>query len=250
MIRFLILSILALSSQTIYAQGKISRQPQSTTSTTSTKLSVSGNLNGHDYVDLGLSSGRRWATCNLGSKSPAGYGEYYAWAETTPKTSYTSSNYNGCVDIHPDGLGDIKSDTIRAQYRIIDNPKFDAARKNWGENWELPTSADFAELNNECTWTLKTIDGHKGYLVTGPNGNSIFLPMAGLKENQNKSQVGSGGFYWTGDHWDARDRSTMIDFHESSHNGSIWCYRYKGLSVRPVVNHQKFYTPKVKFINR
>lgn len=209
-----------------FAQGKISRQPQSTTSTTSTKLSVSGNLNGHDYVDLGLSSGRRWATYNLGSKSPAGYGDYYAWAETTPKTSYTSSNYNGCVDIYPDGLGNIKSDTIRAQYRIVDNPQFDAARNNWGENWELPTSSDFAELNKECTWTLKTIDGHKGYLVTGPNGNSIFLPMAGLKENQNKSQVGSGGFYWTGDHWDARDRSTMIEFHESSHNGSIWCYRY------------------------
>lgn len=222
------------------AQGKISRQSQSASSTTSTKLSVSGNLNGHDYVDLGLSSGRRWATCNLGSKSPAGYGDYYSWAETKPKAAYTEVNYNGCVDIYLDGLGNIKSDTVRAQYRIINNPRFDAARKNWGENWELPTAADFAELNKECTWTLKSIGGHKGYLVTGPNGNSIFLPMAGLKENQNKSQVGSGGFYWTGDHWDARDRSTMIYFHESSHNGSIWCYRYKGLSIRPVVSLSKF----------
>lgn len=168
MIRFIILSILALTSQAIYAQGKISRQSQPTTSMTSTKLSVSGSLNGHDYVDLGLPSGRRWATCNLGSKSPAGYGDYYAWAETKPKNTYTQANYHGCVDIHPDGLGDIKSDTIRAQYRIIDNPEFDAARKILGENWELPTAADFAELNKECTWTLKTIDGHKGYLVTGP----------------------------------------------------------------------------------
>lgn len=250
MIKYILIFVSMLIPSLAFAQGKISRQSQSATSTTSTKLSVSGNLNGHDYVDLGLPSGRRWATCNIGSKSPAGYGDYFAWAETKPKATYTDANYNGCVDIYPDGLGNIKSDTIRAQYRIVDNPQFDAARKNWGENWELPTSADFAELNKECTWTLKTIDGHKGYLVTGPNGNSIFLPMAGFKENQNKSQIGSGGFYWTGDHWDAKDRSTMIDFHESSHNGSIWCYRYKGLSVRPVVNHQKFYTPKVKFINK
>lgn len=101
-----------------FAQGKISRQSQSATSTTSTKLSVSGNLNGHDYVDLGLPSGRRWATCNIGSKSPAGYGDYFAWAETKPKATYTEVNYNGCADIYPEGLGNIKSDTIRAQYRI------------------------------------------------------------------------------------------------------------------------------------
>lgn len=230
-----------------FAQGKITRSNQTTPKTTYTKLSVSGSLNGHDYVDLGLPSGRCWATCNIGSQSPAGYGDYFSWAETKPKALYTEANYSGCIDIYIDGLGDIKSDTIRGQHRIMDNPRFDVARKNWGKNWELPTAADFAELNKECSWTLKTIDGHKGYLVTGSNGNSIFLPMAGLKENQYKSQVGTGGFYWTGDSWDARDRSTMVDFHESSHNGSIWCYRYKGLSVRPVVSFNKF--SSIQFVN-
>lgn len=236
----LFILIFSYSGFCCYGQGKISRNTQSSTQTSYTKLSVSGSLNGHDYVDLGLSSGRRWATCNIGSKSPAGYGDYFAWAETKSKSSYTETNYGGCKDIYIDGLGSIKSDTIRGQHRIIDNPRFDAARKNWGENWELPTAKDFAELNKECSWTLKSIDGHKGYLVTGPNGNSIFLPMAGLKEAQHKSQVGTGGFYWTGDSWDARDRSTMVDFHESSHNGSIWCYRFKGLSIRPVVSLSKF----------
>ena len=238
----LFILIFSFSDFCCYGQGKISRNTQSSTQTSYTKLSVSGSLNGHDYVDLGLSSGRRWATCNIGSKSPAGYGNYFAWAETKPKASFTNTNYSECKDIYIDGLGNIKSDTVRAQYRIINNPRFDAARKNWGEYWELPTAKDFAELNNECSWTLKSIDGHKGYLITGPNGNSIFLPMAGFKENQYISQVGTGGFYWTGDSWDARDKSRMVDFHESSHNGSIWCYRYKGLSIRPVVSLSKFNT--------
>ncbi len=236
----LFILIFSVSDFCCYGQGKISRNTRSSSKNSYTKLNVSGSINGHDYVDLGLPSGRRWATCNIGSQSPAGYGDYFSWAETKSKAIYTEANYSGCIDIYIDGLGDIKSDTIRGQHRIIDNPRFDAARKNWGENWELPTAADFAELNKECSWTLKTIDGHKGYLVTGSNGNSIFLPMAGLKENQYKSQVGTGGFYWTGDSWDARDRSTMVDFHESSHNGSIWCYRYKGLSIRPVVSLSKF----------
>ena len=244
MTRKIIFTIMVLTCQAIFAQGKINRNTSSKPQAGQTKLSVSGTLNGHDYVDLGLPSGLRWATCNIGSKSPAGYGDYFAWAETKSKASYTEANYNGCIDIYVDGLGDITCDTLRRGHIIIANPQFDAARKNWGENWKLPTAKDFAELNKECSWELKSIEGHKGYLVTGPNGNSIFLPMAGLKENQYKSQVGTGSFYWTGDSWDARDRSTMIDFHESSHNGSIWCYRYKGLSIRPVVSFDKF-----RFIN-
>lgn len=249
MTRYFLIFILALLPSISFAQGKITRNNQTTSKPNHTTISVSGSLNGHDYVDLGLPSGRRWATCNIGSKSPAGYGDYFAWAETKPKDSYTEANYSGCIDIYIDGLGDIKSDTVRCQYRIIDNPRFDAARKSWGENWELPTAKDFAELNKECSWTLKSIDGHKGYLITGPNGNSIFLPMAGLKENQYKSQVGTGGFYWTGDSWDARDRSTMVDFHKSSHNGSIWCYRYKGLSIRPVVSLSKFSSTQISINN-
>lgn len=243
----LLILLLSFSDFCCYGQGKISRNTKPASQESYTKLSVSGSINGHDYVDLGLPSGRRWATCNIGSKTPSGYGDYFSWAETKSKATYTEANYSGCIDIYIDGLGDIKSDTIRGQHRIIDNPRFDAARKNWGENWELPTAQDFAELNKECSWKLKSIDGHKGYLVTGPNGNSIFLPMAGLKENQYKSQVGTCGFYWTGDSWDARDRSTMIDFHESSHNGSIWCYRYKGLSIRPVVSSDK--SRSIQFIN-
>lgn len=109
-----------------------------------TNQSVSGSLNGHDYVDLGLSRGRLWATYYIGSKTPVGYGDYFAWAETKSKASYTAANYRGCTDINTAGLCDIECDTIRTTDQITDNPQYDAARNNWGENWELPTSDDFA----------------------------------------------------------------------------------------------------------
>lgn len=238
-IKFISVFILILFGVSAYGQGKISRTTPSTNKTY-TKLSISGTVNGHDYVDLGLPSGTLWATCNIGSASPAGYGKYYAWAETKPKAKYTKENsttYN--TTMYYDGLpSNVKSDTIRAKRRIIGNPNYDAATANWGEEWVLSSSSDFAELNKECKWELKTIDGHKGYLITGSNGNSMFLPMAGYIEDSYKSQVGSGGFYWTGDFWDDTS-STMFDFHESSHSGVIWAFRQNGKSIRPVLRDRK-----------
>lgn len=239
MIRFASIFILILFSINTYGQGKISRTTPSANKT-STKLSVSGTINGHDYVDLGLPSGTLWATCNIGSATPAGYGKYYAWTETKTKTRYTEDNCTTYkMTSYADGLpSNIKSDTIRPHVLIIGNPKYDAATANWGDKWVLSSASDFAELNKECKWELKTIDGHKGYLITGPNGNSMFLPMAGYMEDVYKSQVGSGGFYWTGDFWDDT-RSTMFDFHESSHNGVIWATRKNGRSIRPVLRDRK-----------
>ena len=99
MTRYFLIFILALLPSISFAQGKITRNNPTTSKPNHTTISVSGSLNGHDYVDLGLTSGRRWATCNIGSKSPAGYGDYFAWAETKPKDSYTEANYSGCIDI-------------------------------------------------------------------------------------------------------------------------------------------------------
>lgn len=225
----------------VLGQGKITRNQSSQNKTTTfTKFSVSGAINGHDYVDLGLSSGTLWATNNIGANTPAGYGNYFAWAETKSKKVYSKENcttYN--TRMYFDGLpSNIKSDTIRAMLRIIDNPKYDAARANWGEGWQLPSSADFAELNKECIWQYMTIDGHNGYKITGPNGNLVFLPMAGYIEETYKSQVGTGGFYWTGDFCDDT-RSIMFDFHKSSHDGIIWSNRQNGKSIRPVLRDRK-----------
>lgn len=235
-IRFIIGITLFFFCESIMAQGKISRNTHTAKKTGSTKFSVSGNQNGHDYVDLGLSSGRLWATNNIGSNSPAGYGDYYSWAETKTKSSYNSNNCYTIDLCFVDGIkGKVQSDTVRAKYRIIGVPSRDAATFNWGATWELPTSADFAELNRECVWNVKTIDGHKGYLITGPNKNTLFLPMAGYMDGTHKSQVGTSGFYWTGEYWDDYETATMFSFTDSSHNGVIWGKRDKGRSIRPVL---------------
>ncbi|MCC8120191.1 MAG: hypothetical protein LIP09_15815 [Bacteroidales bacterium] len=230
-----------LISLCVYGQGQITRVQNNQASSTPTIFSVSGTVDGHDYVDLGLSSGTLWATCNLEANSPAAYGEYFAWAETNPKNTYMKENcitYN--LHLYADGLSkDLKTDTVRAKIRIIGNPKFDAASASWGDCWELPSGKDFTELNKECTWELKTIDGHKGYVITGPNGNSMFLPMAGYIDRSQKSQIGSGGFYWTGDFWDDTERSTTFNFHKSSHGDLGWGYRHTGKVVRPVLRQRK-----------
>lgn len=248
--RLSVLLILALSCQILFAQGKITRQSQTTTTKTAKsktttskkntvqakktsqeeiKLSVSGSHVGHDYVDLGLPSGRLWATCNIGSNSPSGYGDYFAWGETSTKKLYSRDNYTGCKDIKSDELAQF------CNGNIIGNCNYDAAAKNWGALWELPSRADFGELHKECKWICKSIDGHKGYLITGPNGNTIFLPMAGLINGDSKAGADSTGYYWVGGIYSYHGTFFIFRFNESVIGGLAGESRYKGLSIRPVV---------------
>lgn len=83
-------------------------------------------------------------------------------------------------------------------YSIVGDSKYDAATANWGSAWRMPTSDEIAELISECTWTLTTQNGVKGCTVTGPNGNSIFLPLAGYRLGNEIVGVGQSGFYWSG----------------------------------------------------
>ena len=118
-----------------------------------------GSINGHDYVDLGLSV--KWATCNVGASSPFDPGDYFAWGEISIDPG---ENYK--ID---DTQGDIAG-----------NPFYDAARANWGGSWRMPTKAELEELKDRCTWTwTKEENGDNGYLVKGPNGKSIFVLAAG-----------------------------------------------------------------------
>ena len=125
-----------------------------------------GSVDGHEYVDLGLSV--KWATCNVGATTPEGYGAYYAWGETKEKSSYTWDTYkygSSMYDIQD--LGDIKGTA------------YDAAYVNWGSNWRMPSDSEIGELNSKCTFKAYTENGVDGFLITGPNGNSIFCPTAG-----------------------------------------------------------------------
>ena len=95
------------------------------------------DYNGHDYVDLGLPSGLKWATCNVGSTTPEGYGDFFAWGEINTKDSYTPQNSitNGYQ------IGDISG-----------NEQYDAARANWGATWRLPTKEELQELLDNCVF--------------------------------------------------------------------------------------------------
>ena len=175
----------------------------------------SGNSsNGHEYVDLGLSV--KWATCNVGANAPEAYGDYFAWGEISPKSSYSSSNYS--YSNNPSTLP----------------MSADAANANWGGTWRMPTRAEKDELRTQCTWTWTTQNGVKGYTVTSrTNGNSIFLPAAGYHYNSDLFNAGSSGYYW----------SSSVDYSELACNLGFnvsyvgWDYynRHYGRSVRPVL---------------
>lgn len=153
--------------------------------------------NGHEFVDLGLSV--KWATCNVGANTPEEYGDYFAWGETKPKDNYSWSTYkwcNGSMDnltkycIEPD-----------SDYGIVDNKTVldiedDAAHVNWGGAWRMPTIEDVQELINNCSWTWATQNGVNGCILTSKiNGNSIFFPAAGYRENSHFFDL--FGFYWS-----------------------------------------------------
>ncbi len=167
------------------------------------------------YVDLGLSV--KWATMNVGATSPEDYGNYYAWGETSPKRSYSSSDYN-----------------YSGNYPTTLPLNKDAANVNWGGDWRMPTKEEQDELRTKCTWTWTTVNGVKGCKVTSKqNGKSIFLPAAGFKEYSSTTDAGVYGDYWSSSRYN-NDRSHLFNFNNLG-TGERNFSRYRGLSVRAVL---------------
>ena len=110
--------------------------------------------NGHEYVDLGLPSGTMWAKCNVGAATPEDRGDFYAYGEIYPNTNYSTSTYTG-----------EQGDFLPAEA--------DVASVFWGGGWHIPTIEEMDELRFYCLWEWNDF----GYIVTGPNGCSIFLPV-------------------------------------------------------------------------
>lgn len=177
------------------------------------------SIAGHDYVDLGLPSGTKWATCNVGATAPHEYGNYYAWGETTTKSTYSSENSR----THGVSMNDISG-----------NPTCDAARADWGSTWRMPTEAEMEELKDNCTWTWTTQNGVNGCTVTGPNGNSLFLPAAGYCDGSSHYDVGEYGYYWSSTPYESDDYVACSLYFCSGHRSAIWNGRYYGRTVRPV----------------
>ena len=168
------------------------------------ELAVTGTGGGggdeHAYVDLGLPSGLLWATCNVGANAPEEYGDYFAWGETQPKSTYKWSNYQ----YYYDGIWVTKycNNSDYGYNGFTDNlttllPEDDAAAANWGGNWRMPTKEEFQELYNNTTHTWTTQNGVNGRLFTAANGNSLFLPAAGFRYDSSLYEAGSHGNYWS-----------------------------------------------------
>ena len=190
----------------------------------------------HEYVDLGLPSGTLWATCNVGANSPEEYGDYFAWAETEPKTTYdwnTYKYYNGTT---------ITKYCADSYYGTVDNktelePSDDAATVNWGSGWQMPSKEQLLELYSVAytskVWT--TINGVKGKMITSmSNGNSIFLPAAGYRNGTGLSLAGSDGRYWSRSLYTYDSSYAYYPGFSSSDISMYYNVRYYGRSVRPV----------------
>lgn len=195
-----------------------------------------GTENGHEWVDLGLPSGTKWATRNMGSRAAEYDGCHYAWGETVAKASYSWLDYrfaeysllNGNYVYNSRRMTKYCTDNNCGHRGFTDNktslePEDDAATVSWGGKWRMPTKEEFDELLNEeyCTWTwtsqkrlkegvaaapgasvptseMRNWEDVSGYRVTSKvNGVSIFLPAAGARQLSNVLYAGVGGYYWT-----------------------------------------------------
>ena len=192
-------------------------------------------IGGYEYVDLGLPSGIKWATCNVDATAPEEYGGYYAWGETEEKEDYsweTYKWYNGSETT-------ITKYCTDSDYGIVDNkttldPEDDVAHVKWGGDWRMPTSAEQEELLNKCTWTWTEQNGVNGNRVTGPNGNSIFLPAAGNRYGTGLDYSGSSGDYWSSSLRESRSNDACGLYFTSGRYDWYCNSRNYGLSVRPV----------------
>lgn len=91
-------------------------------------------INDHEYVDLGLPSGIKWASYNVGATNPEEYGCYYAWGETVEKANYSWSTYKWC-----NGSYDTMTKYCIDDYygkvdgKAVLDPDDDVAHVKWGE---------------------------------------------------------------------------------------------------------------------
>lgn len=234
---------------------------------------TSGTLNGYDWVDLGLSVKWATQNVGASSPSDYGgyfaWGEtrtksIYDWDNcfdclVRPRRSWgiykllpwlkrdrgldsTSINwgiYKDKVSARFRSLGDNRVKSwgiykIDGKTSISPTSGHDTARENWGGSWRMPTDAEFEELCKKCEWTWTSQGGHKGYKVTGPNGNSIFLPAAGDRYGPFTYDVGEIGNYWSRSLSSSYSSQACQLYFNSDDHSTEESNRGEGRSVRPV----------------
>ena len=166
-----------------------------------------------DFIDLGLSA--MWASCNLGATKPQESGGYFAFGELKEKDEYTLETYAYKTSAY----GYTKAKSIGS----------DVVTNTLGENYRMPTREEVKELILECEWKKHKLDGVEGMLVTGKNGNSIFIPEVGYKEGL---RIGGVSYYWTSNHdISSCSKALYIGYEGADINSTL---SYIGCPIRPV----------------
>lgn len=178
-----------------------------------------GEIAGHQYVDLGLPSGVKWATCNIGATKPTDHGDFYAWGETSvkPRYEYSKAKMNGT--------------SLR---EISGMKQYDAARSKWGATWRLPTGAEVKELIESCVWTTEKDGGQTVLKGTGKNGNVIILPATGFREDGDYNHSSHSGYCWCSTNWNVDDSAGALTYRLGGLPSLANFDFYLGMPIRPV----------------
>jgi hypothetical protein len=224
-----------------------------------------GTENGHEWVDLGLPTGTKWATCNIGATKPEEIGDHFAWGEVKPKEGYSFLNYK--YNSHETfKLTRYNTDRSEGENGFVDNKttlnlEDDAAYVNWGGKWMMPTMVQQMELRNECYWEWTEdyngsgvagfivykakAEADKGVIYKDETPSSsyslgdahIFLPAAGERSfNGDLDYAGSDGYYWSSSLNAGRPQNAWIVIFKSDDASNYkGGFRDHGYSVRAVI---------------
>ena len=198
-------------------------------------------LDKHAYVDLGLSV--LWAATNVGAEEPEQYGDYYAWGETETKDDYTWENHIWCNGSDTSLTKYCTSATYGANGFTDGKTELymedDVAHVKWGGEWRMPSKIEAQELIDYCTWERITINGIIGRKVTGPNGNSIFLPEAGYYYYNTHY---GGASYWPSTAYNRMAQTLRAGNKIAIIGGNRAC----GCPIRPVLPTDREPLPELK----
>lgn len=195
------------------------------------------NISNERMVDMGLSV--KWASYNVGATKPEEYGNFYAYGEIEPKEEYTLENYQWYFEDY----NDWDCDEWEKYYKLgatFTGTNYDVAHVKWGDEWRMPTRAEWNELINNCTWAWTGVNGVTGALATSNiNGNTIFIPAAGNMVDDKHTHDQLGCFYWTSTEYEQSDisqecRNYRANIDASYRSADGYDYPEVGFTVRAV----------------
>ena len=199
-------------------------------------------------IDLGLPSGTRWSCCNVDATTPESTGGYYSWGETYTKGEYGNRNYSYFIKYQQSKHVENMSIPIYVNIGTdISGSDFDVAHSKWGDYWRIPTMYEIDELKSNCSSIITMVNGVKGRLYTGPNGNQVFLPALGSYYNG----FDNDSHYWSStlDPHDTNCEDSKYGWYpyvlDIDNHRDLFDSRGYGLQVRPVCSYVD-YSPKAK----